>query len=230
MQRNKIFDVTSVRPSIVIGPPAKASGVLIDYYNNQIMNINAMVEGEEMMDTVGRGSNIIALSYAFQNSEVKEAVRSSVECPDGVGNLLYLTLPALYAVKQNVSKSVAKKRMTRGTLTEGPAERSDATGAYLSYFLGSTSILILTGRDGVEVVLGGLYDPTLQPDYGGNIFAHDKARLKAHAFYDKYNRLLKPWSLPVTLRAGTLIVFEATFHCYKYGKRKVRCIVSDWIV
>ena len=111
MQRNKIFDITSVCPSIVVGPPAKASAVLIDYYNNQTMNINAMVEGEEMMDTVSHGSKIIALSYAFQNSVVKEAVRSSMECPDSVRNLLYLTLPALYAVKQNVLKLVAKKRM-----------------------------------------------------------------------------------------------------------------------
>ena len=113
-------------------------------------------------------------------------------------------------------------------LNKGPVERSDVTGAYLSNFLGSAARLILTGRNGVEVILGGSYNPALQPDYSSNIFAHDKARLKAHAFYDKYNRLLKPWSLPVTLRTGTLIVFEVTFHCYKYGKQKVDYIV-DWV-
>ena len=76
-------------------------------------------------------------------------------------------------------------------------------------------------------MLGGLYDPTLQTDYGSHIFSHDKARLKAHPFYNKYNRLLNPWNLPVSLRAGTLIVFETTFHCYKYGKQKVYCSQSE---
>lgn len=49
---------------------------------------------------------------------------------------------------------------------------------------------------------------------------------KAQPFYDKYNWLLKPWSLPVSLRAGTLIVFEATFHCFRYKNRKVRWLTS----
>ena len=82
-------------------------------------------------------------------------------------------------------------------------------------------MLISTACGDTGITLGGLYDPTLQADYGSKIFAHDKARLKAHPFYDKYNRVLKPWTLPVSLRPGTLIVFEATFHCYIYGRRKV---------
>ena len=83
-------------------------------------------------------------------------------------------------------------------------------------------MLIAAASNEADVTLGGLYEPSLQEDYGSKIFAHDKARLKAHPFYDKYNRVMKPWTLPISLRAGTLIVFECTFHCYRYGKRKVR--------
>ena len=52
LQRNKIFDGTSVRPSVVIGPPTNATDALIRYYNNQIININQVVEGEEIIDKV----------------------------------------------------------------------------------------------------------------------------------------------------------------------------------
>lgn len=86
--------------------------------------------------------------------------------------------------------------------------------------------LLLTSVAAADnLVVGGLYDPKLQSDYGSGIFAHDKARLKAHPFYDKYNNVLKPWMLPVNLRVGTLLVFEATFHCFIYGKQKVRHFV-----
>ena len=62
LQRNKIFDGTSVRPSIVIGPPTNAPDALIHYYNNQIININQVVEGEEMIDKV-RSMAIAASAY-----------------------------------------------------------------------------------------------------------------------------------------------------------------------
>ena len=72
---------------------------------------------------------------SFQDSEIKEVVRSSVESPDSVGNLLYLTVPSLYAVKQTVSKAGGKKRMTRGILNEIVAEGSAVNGAYSNVFI-----------------------------------------------------------------------------------------------
>lgn len=94
------------------------------------------------------------------------------------------------------------------------------------YFIHHICTYISSDNNDESVVVGGLYNPALQSDYGGNIFAHEKAKLKAHPFYDKRNNVIKPWTLPTTLRAGTLIVFEATFHCFIYGKRKVQMIFS----
>ena len=71
-------------------------------------------------------------------------------------------------------------------------------------------------------MLNGLYAPALQPDYGGSVFAHIRAMLRAQPVYNQANELIKPWAIATELRPGTLIMFEATFHCYKYERRKVR--------
>ena len=72
VKRNKIFDGTSVRPSIVVGPPTNASNELIRYYNNQIININQVVEGEEIIDNVRIIPCVlrthIFLGYRYQGS------------------------------------------------------------------------------------------------------------------------------------------------------------------
>ena len=159
---------------------------------------------------------------------MKEAICLPVESPDDVGNLLYLSMPSLYAVRQNISKSSVKKHMIHSASFNNSMQIAAANGMFLHTTLSVTLIILATS--GTDIILGGLYDPALQSDYGSNIFAHDKARLKAHPFYDKYNRLLKPWSLPVSLRVGTLIIFEATFHCYNYAKHKVCCIVLKYIL
>ena len=70
-------------------------------------------------------------------------------------------------------------------------------------------------------MLNGLYEPSLQPDYGGNVFAQSRAMLRAQPVYNQSNELIKPWAIATELRLGTLIMFEVTFHCYKYERRKV---------
>ena len=68
---------------------------------------------------------------AVQDIEIKEAVRTTVEDADSVGNLLYLTLPSLYAVRQVAAKFGTKKRMTRAINLEAATEGGSNAGGRL---------------------------------------------------------------------------------------------------
>ncbi|KIL57048.1 hypothetical protein M378DRAFT_181766 [Amanita muscaria Koide BX008] len=66
-----------------------------------------------------------------------------------------------------------------------------------------------------EISVGAFYDPRLLPDYGGNLFHHQAAKLVQHDVRDIDLRLIPPWNYYDKLRAGTMVLCDVTMHMYQ---------------
>jgi len=83
---------------------------------------------------------------------------------------------------------------------------------------GFTSIVIILIRlsPGPEPQLGGLYEPTVLPDYDPRLFNLKKARLAQQEIIGTDDNLIGPWDTAAALRPGTLVAIEATLIIYNF--------------
>ncbi|KAJ7156451.1 hypothetical protein C8R43DRAFT_1125649 [Mycena crocata] len=67
-----------------------------------------------------------------------------------------------------------------------------------------------------EIYIGAHYDPHLLPDYGGDYFKQDKARLIQLdvTYSDEAETIIPPWENYDVLKPGTLVIALCTLHCF----------------
>ena len=69
---------------------------------------------------------------------------------------------------------------------------------------------------GPAVELGGLYDPSLLPDFDPKLFGLVSAKLAQQEVYAKDAALVAPWDMRDSLRPGTLVAVEAALIIYHF--------------
>ena len=66
-----------------------------------------------------------------------------------------------------------------------------------------------------------LYDPTVLPDYGGDLFRHVHAKLHQLDFRNIDDNLITPDDWYSELRQGTLVMVRASLHAFNWDSRRV---------
>jgi hypothetical protein len=81
-----------------------------------------------------------------------------------------------------------------------------------------------------EIHLSAYYNPRLLPDYGGDLFHHNTAKLVQHDVRDIDNHLIPPGKYYEKLRPGTMVLCNVTMHVYwmtSMKQTKVRKVCSS---
>ncbi|KAJ7576947.1 hypothetical protein C8J56DRAFT_899536 [Mycena floridula] len=191
-KRLRIYDHTKVKDSIVLCCPTKCPPELSALYSMQLTCFNEVFVADENAMGMKREAPY----------DVKECLKSRVNYPNEAATHIVMSMPAKYTGSKNIN---ARKRIMR---TDGPVPtvNQDDEQATLEAVTGS-----------VKLKEDGVYAPKLQPDYGGNIFAHQSALLRQLPVFHADDSLVAPWRLYGELRPGTLVIAHATLHCFKYA-------------
>jgi hypothetical protein len=78
--------------------------------------------------------------------------------------------------------------------------------------------LLIILRLGPEIEIGGLYDPTLLPDFDPSSFCLTTAKLAQQDVHGIDGNLMGPWDMAENLRPGTLVAIEAKLIVYSFCK------------
>ena len=75
---------------------------------------------------------------------------------------------------------------------------------------------VLIGLVGPTLELGGLYDPSLLPDFDPRLFGLVSSKLAQQEVNAKDGTLVAPWEMKDALRPGTLVAVEAALIIYHF--------------
>ncbi|PPQ81745.1 hypothetical protein CVT26_007673 [Gymnopilus dilepis] len=209
-----LTDDSKSRDILAMICPQKPTAALRAMFNNQLATlgeIRAFDEEEERM--------------AQKTPYVKDFVRSSnPDAPDAVADMFVVHLPVKYQKNGGGSgTATAFKRFQKQTVyDDDDAEDSSPPGAPPKDACptAGTDFHVPTGE---EVHVGACYDPRLLYDYRGPAFKLVNNKLIQHDIRDINDQLITPWAAYEELRPGTLVLVEATIHCFRFnvnGKRE----------
>ncbi|KAL6304627.1 hypothetical protein BKA93DRAFT_825530 [Sparassis latifolia] len=197
---NKITDDTVVRNTLVLCVPSQVTTDLTEFYYDQIGTLNDI----RMMDEKEEES-------AAQNFRVTEWIRSSSMEPGKPSDLIVVTIAdPKYTMRANLPINAAAtaapkvKHIKKKRTANAEAEKMQDVQQEL------------TKPTGDDIRIGANYDPHLLPNYGGDLFDHQKARLHQHDFRGIDDMLIPPWDWFTALRRGTLVLLNVSLHCWIY--------------
>lgn len=73
----------------------------------------------------------------------------------------------------------------------------------------------------VAVTTNTFYEPTVLPDYRGELYKHVNAKLHQLDIRDADNELIAPQDWYSSLRHGTLVMIRATMHTFNWKEHRV---------
>ncbi|KAJ3897804.1 hypothetical protein F5879DRAFT_995513 [Lentinula edodes] len=225
----KITDSTKVKCTFVLGCPTNAPASVQNLFYNQICTLDG-IRDVDRIEEVRSGTQV----------DVKEIVKSLRS--GGEAEALVLTGEPLYTVlkKENGKRQFESQRETvvhpRSKLTKRTVDGDlklvnveatlDLPDSIVNPVVGPaipkrTSLLFLSifmyqGLDILEheIYLGAEYDYRLMPDFGGPVFALDKAKLVQPNWRNIKNEFITPWMNYDQLRPGVLVVANVGIRVY----------------
>ncbi|GBE87180.1 hypothetical protein SCP_1004270 [Sparassis crispa] len=191
---NKITDDTAVQNTLVLCVPSQATTDLTEFYYDQIGTLNDIRMMDEKEEEIA-------------NFRVTEWIRPSSMEPGKPSDLIIVTiadpkytthtnLPIKAAATATPKVEHIKKKRTANAEAEKMQDVQQE----------------LTKPTGDDIRIGANYDPHLLPDYGGDLFDHQKARLHQHDFRGVDGMLIPPWDWFTTLWRGTLVLLNVQAH------------------
>ncbi|KAJ3846653.1 hypothetical protein EV368DRAFT_88704 [Lentinula lateritia] len=171
-------------------------------------------------------------------TSVKEIVKELVS--NRPLDAITLTGPLLYAVPQGERKLGSKKnteidyvasKLKKRKLNKlSDAEEELAVGSH------HANDVDLGFPPDASITVGAQYDYKLMPDYGGKVFAFNKARLIQPDWRKLDGDLIVPWKNYLQLRPGTVVVANVSFRLHvlqpkdkRQCKRKVYQAVINYL-
>ncbi|KAH7871980.1 uncharacterized protein C8R40DRAFT_1174052 [Lentinula edodes] len=199
----QITDSTKVKCTIALGCPTKAPASIQNLFYNQICTLDAVRDADRVEE-----------ARSGMQVDVKEIVRSLRA--GGDAEAIVLTGEPLYTVlkKDKVRKNGdnhsnqsrnAKTRLVKRSVDglmkiDDVIEPLDLPDSIVSPHVRPTV------PNQQEICLGAEYDHRLMPDFGGPVFALDRAKLIQPNWRNINNDLIPPWLNYDCLRPGVLVV------------------------
>ncbi|TFK58512.1 hypothetical protein BDN72DRAFT_865873, partial [Pluteus cervinus] len=138
----------------------------------------------------------------FRQYTIKEWIKGPA--PGEMQNLIVITSPPRYTVE------------------DAPANASTVARIEKRTHDGSVKVSAPVPPPEDKVRLGALYDPSVLPDYKGDLFKHRRAKLVQHDVRDEEGKLVPPWEIYSALRPGTVVLVMVTLHCYIMGGDNIK--------
>ncbi|KAG2003490.1 hypothetical protein CC2G_004091 [Coprinopsis cinerea AmutBmut pab1-1] len=203
-----IDDGTRIKWRIVLASPTHATTRLEAHFNNQIAMLHDVRAYDEEEEANSKSDPMV---YEWTKTS-----QPDVDIPD---DLIIVNMGPVYSVPaaRAASKSTAvrpKKRLRRVDVDNPVAEPASSNEPESPTTSTIPPPASATSPNGDEIRVGALYDPSLLPDYGGPRFALTAARLNQPDVRDVAGDIVPPWLFWDKLRPGTVVLINATLHCY----------------
>ncbi|TEB38494.1 hypothetical protein FA13DRAFT_1786262 [Coprinellus micaceus] len=203
-----IRDSTKVKDRLVLKCPTLAPPRLANMFFNQIATLN---DAREFDEGIEKGDGKDPLVYEQWTK------CSAPEPSNDPADMLCLNMGPKYVVpasannKRNSNSSPPKKRLRRQDddsdaktpVTGNDSQKSDDSPSPSQ-----------TSSSSVSSQVGDLYEPASQMDYGGPGFQLEQAKLVQRDVRDVSGRLVHPKDYFDVLRPGSLLLVNATLHCF----------------
>ncbi|KAF8419142.1 hypothetical protein L210DRAFT_3655348 [Boletus edulis BED1] len=222
-----IEDKTRVKNVLVLGKPSDAPACFGDLFDNQIATLCDVV-GQDKRELSGK------------NIQIKEwtahADAGNTGSPDYI---VIVTEPMYTTVRSAQSSKHSKGRITKKVLTEraAAAVAASSSSKTVEDFDFEDMDLASSLCDDIEtdansttlskdiankpITTNDLYNPSVLPDYGGDLFKHVHAKLRQLDFRDVNDELIPPQDWYSQLRQGTLVMVRASLHAFNWDNRRV---------
>ncbi|KAF8439960.1 hypothetical protein L210DRAFT_850314 [Boletus edulis BED1] len=216
-----IEDKTRVKNVLVLGKPSDAPACFGDLFDNQIATLCDVV-GQDKRELSGK------------NIQIKEwtahADAGNTGSPDYI---VVVTEPMYTTVRSAQSSKHSKGRITKKVLTERAVAAVAASSS--SKTVEDFDFEDMDLASTLTVTTNDLYNPSVLPDYGGDLFKHVHAKLRQLDFRDVNDELIPPQDWYSQLRQGTLVMVRTSLHAFNWDNRRVstttippphQCIIS----
>ncbi|KAJ3878151.1 hypothetical protein F5879DRAFT_988131 [Lentinula edodes] len=206
----KITDSTKTKCTIVIACPTAAPPAIQNLFYNQICTFDGVREADKVEEI-----------RSDTDVDVKEIVKSLRS--GGEAEAIILTGEPLYTVlKKEKSKKyssqrepavISKSRLVKRGLDNEYKQPHDVTPLDLPEAVVNPCVLPIIPKS-QEIYLGAEYDHRLMPDFGGPVFALDRAKLIQPNWRNLKNEFITPWMNYDALRPGVLVVANVGIRVY----------------
>ncbi|TEB31227.1 hypothetical protein FA13DRAFT_1791516 [Coprinellus micaceus] len=206
-QFEPVRDTTKVKDRFVLQCPTAAPENLANMFFNQIATLNDARDFDENVEKAERKDPFV----------YEQWTKCSVSEPsDEPADMLCINLGPKYTVpsnnKRSQSSSPPKKRLRRQD--DNPQRESTASVARIEPPSPAKEVERVPGPVPPAAQVGDLYDPATQRDYTGPGFELEEAKLVQRDVRDIQGRLVHPKNYHDVLRPGSLLLINATLHCF----------------
>ncbi|KAG1851154.1 hypothetical protein F4604DRAFT_1592499 [Suillus subluteus] len=193
---NVIDDKARVKAVLALGQLAQSMEMMYITFRNQIATLDDIIQ-----------SNIEELKRQNKDMNIKEWTAHAGTDQTGVPEYIIVNTEQLYAIRD-----IAKKAIS--SINDNPDDKPAE---------GTSSVDTGTKENMHEapVMTNTFYEPTILPDYGGELYQHVNAKLRQLDIRDVKSKLIAPQDWYSSLRCGTLVMVRATLHAFNWKERRV---------
>ncbi|KAG1860012.1 hypothetical protein C8R48DRAFT_774706 [Suillus tomentosus] len=203
---NVIDDKTRVKGVFALGQPTQSTEMMYVNFSNQIATLDDVIQ-----------SDIEELKKQNKDINIKEWTSHAGTDQTGAPEFIMVNTEQLYAVPKAMQQAIQGKRarIVKKMITnsnEGGETKSTDSSADGS------------NKEGVQegaITTNMFYEPTVLPDYGGDLFQHVNAKLRQLDIRNVENVLIPPQEWYSSLRRGTLVMIRATLHAFNWKERQI---------
>ncbi|KAG1795860.1 hypothetical protein EV424DRAFT_1353357 [Suillus variegatus] len=204
---NVIDDKTRVKGIFTLGQPTQATEMMYVTFGNQITTLDDIIQ-----------SDMEELKRQNKDMNVKEWTAHAGTDQSGTPEYIIVNTEQFYAVPKGTQQAVQGKhaRVAKKTIND-TIEHGEGKVAKNNAVAGGSK----DNTQETEITTNTFYDPTILPDYGGDLFQHVNAKLRQLDIRDVENQLIPPQNWYTSLKRGTLVMIRATLHAFNWKERRV---------
>ncbi|KAJ3850138.1 hypothetical protein EV368DRAFT_66848 [Lentinula lateritia] len=219
----QITDSTKTKCTIVLACPTGAPAAIQNLFYNQLCTLDGVRQAEKLEE--------IRSDIEVDAKEIVKGLRSGGEAEAIVltGEPLYTVLKKdkgnKYSNNQRDSPVGPKSRLVKRGLDNNPNQLEDVDPLVLPESITRPSVGPVVPKEH-EIYLGAEYDHRLMPDFGGPVFALDRAKLIQPDWRNLKNDLITPWMNYDYLRPGVLVVANVGIRVYVLSSKSNTGVVK----
>ncbi|KIK33907.1 hypothetical protein CY34DRAFT_98831 [Suillus luteus UH-Slu-Lm8-n1] len=206
---NVIDDKVRVKAVLALGQPTQSTEMMYITFGNQMATLDDVIQ-----------SDIEELKRQNKDLNIKEWTAHSGTDQTRAPEYIIVHTEQLYAATQQAMQG-KRARIAKKTIIAS-ADDEDINGRGTE---GSSSADAGTKDNNntheTAVTTNTFYEPTVLPDYGGELYRHVNAKLRQLDIRDANNELIAPQDWYSSLRRGTLVMIRATMHAFNWKERRV---------
>ncbi|KAG1752318.1 uncharacterized protein EDB91DRAFT_1195154 [Suillus paluster] len=210
---NVIDDKTRVKGILVLGQPTQATEMMYVMFGNQIATPDDIIQ-----------SDIKELKRKNKDINIKEWTAHAGTDQSGLPE--YIIVNTEQRVLLTISKvpRAAQQAMQgkRARVPKKELAKNDESAEGKTAGGTSSNDVETKGNPGeAAITTNTFYEPTILPDYGGDLFQHVNAKLRQLDIRNVNNDLIAPQEWYSSLKCGTLVMIRATLHDFNWKERRV---------